>query len=234
MKKLIVIPTYNEAENIGRILPEVLKCAPDADILVVDDSSPDGTGKIVESIAREEKRVRLLTREKKDGLARAYLTAFELAIKEGYDAILQMDADFSHAPSDVPKLFNALKVHDVAIGSRYVYGGGTSGWTWPRKMISRGGNLYAQMMLGTKIIDMTGGFNAWRSSTLKSLQLETVKSKGYAYQVELKYRAYKRNFSILEIPILFLNRRFGHSKMSKDIIREAAYRVFQMKSFEFA
>ncbi len=234
MKKLIVIPTYNEAENIGRILPEVLKYSPDCDVMVVDDNSPDGTGKIVEYICQSEKRVRLLKREKKEGLALAYLHAFDLAIKEGYDAILQMDADFSHSPSDVPKLFEALKTHDVAIGSRYVYGGGTSGWTWPRKMISRGGNLYAQMVLGTKVIDMTGGFNAWRSTVLKSLELDTVKSKGYAYQVELKYRAFKRGFSIKEIPILFLNRRFGYSKMSKEIIREAAFRVFQMKNFKFA
>jgi len=234
MKKLVVIPTYNEAENIGRIIPEVLKYSPDSDILVVDDNSPDGTGKIVEYIALSEKRVRLLSREKKEGLALAYLSAFDLALREGYDAIMQMDADFSHAPSDVPKLFEALKKYDVAVGSRYIYGGGTSGWTWPRKMISRGGNLYAQLILGTKVIDMTGGFNAWRSSALKSLSLNTVRSRGYAYQVELKYRAFKKNFSIIEIPILFLNRRFGFSKMSKDIIREAAFRVFQMKSLEFS
>lgn len=231
MRKLVIIPTYNEAENISRIIPEVLKYSPDSDILVVDDNSPDGTGKIVEYIARSEDRVRLLKREKKEGLALAYLSAFDFAMKEGYDALLQMDADFSHAPSDVPKLFEGLKHADVAVGSRYIVGGGTSGWTLPRKLISRGGNLYAQMVLRTKTIDMTGGFNAWRTSALQAISLKTVRSKGYAFQVELKYRAYKQNLSITEIPILFLNRRFGYSKMSKDIVREAAYRVFQIKNY---
>ncbi len=233
MKKLVIIPTYNEVENIGKILPEVLKHT-DADVLVVDDNSPDGTGKIVEEMAKTEKRVRILKREKKEGLAPAYLHAFKNAMAEGYEALLQMDADFSHSPSDVPRMFEALAKHDVAVGSRYVPGGGTAGWTWPRKVISRGGNVYAQLILSTQIVDMTGGFNAWKCSALKKLSLETVRSKGYAFQVELKYRAFKKGLSIVEVPILFVNRRFGYSKMSKDIVREAAFRIFQMKNSDFS
>lgn len=230
MKSLIVIPTYNEIENISSILTEVLRATPEAHVLVVDDNSPDGTGKKVAELAAQSERLFLLSRAGKEGLALAYLAGFRWGIENGYEALVQMDADFSHYPTDVPRILEGLKTHDLVIASRYTAGGFTSGWGWMRKLISRGGNVYARMILGAEIQDMTGGFNGWRKDALESVNFETVRSKGYAYQVELKHRAVRKGCRILEIPIHFRNRTLGSSKMSGAIVGEAAMRVWQMRT----
>lgn len=229
MKSLVVIPTYNEAENILALLNALETAVPESHILVVDDNSPDGTGKLVAQRSRTNEKVFLLTRQKKDGLAGAYFAGFAWALERDYEAIVQMDADHSHRPSDVPRFLDLLETHDVVFGSRYAPGGGTSGWSLLRKFISRGGNLYARALLGLPYNDLTGGFNAWRSEVLERIDVSTIYSKGYAYQIELKFRAKKQGARIAELPIHFANRRFGSSKMSGAIIFEAARAVLQLR-----
>jgi len=228
-KCLVVIPTFNEAENIEPLLQRLLVEVPQVDILVVDDNSPDGTAQLVAKVIAREPRVHLLSREKKEGLAFAYRAGFRWGLERGFDAFIQMDADFSHDPQDTKLLAEHLQHHAVVIGSRYVRGGGTSGWEWHRKAISRGGNVYARLVLGVQPQDMTGGFNGWTKKALQAIQFETVSSRGYAYQVEMKYRAIQAGFTPLEFPILFRNRTQGESKMSSDIVFEAAIRVLKLK-----
>jgi dolichol-phosphate mannosyltransferase len=229
-KCLVVIPTFNEAGNIGPLLSRLTAEVPEVDILIVDDSSPDGTGTLVAQYSQKDPRVHLLTRMKKEGIALAYREGFTWGIKKGYDRFIQMDADFSHDPSDTKKLSEHLQHHDVVIASRYIPGGGTSGWGLHRQLISRGGNFYARAILKAKPKDMTGGFNGWSRKALEALKYETVVSKGYAYQVEMKYRAMKAGFIPFEFPIHFKNRTIGKSKMSSGIVFEAAYRVFRLRS----
>lgn len=229
-KCLVVIPTFNESENIVNLLERLLSEVPTVDILVVDDSSPDGTAKLVAGLMQKESRLHLLTREKKEGLAFAYRAGFRWGMERGFNAFVQMDADFSHDPKDTKHLVDHLQHHDVVVGSRYIPGGGTSGWEWHRKFISRGGNVYARLILGAKPQDMTGGFNGWTKKALQAIDFETVTSRGYAYQVEMKYRAIKAGFTPFEFPILFRNRTLGQSKMSSDIVFEAAYRVIKLRS----
>ncbi|NBX91792.1 MAG: polyprenol monophosphomannose synthase [Proteobacteria bacterium] len=229
-KCLVVIPTYNEAGNITLLLSRLMAQVPSVDVLIVDDNSPDGTGKSVLAFAQNESRVHLLTRMKKEGIALAYREGFSWGIQRGYGRFIQMDADFSHDPADTQKIAELLKEHDVVIASRYVTGGGTSGWGWHRQLISRGGNLYARLVLSAGPKDMTGGFNGWSKRALESIGYKTVVSRGYAYQVEMKYRALKAGFKPFEFPILFKNRTVGQSKMSSGIVFEAAYRVFQLRS----
>lgn len=228
-RSLVVIPTYNEAETIEPLIRRVLETAPHSDILVVDDSSPDGTGRIVKKLELEESRIQLLERKVKDGLAGAYIAGFEWALARGYDRIVQMDADLSHDPEDVPRLLQGLDTHDVAIGCRYIDGGRITGWGPLRKLISRGGNWYARTVLGLPFGDLTGGFNAWSRRSLESVLKTAVRSKGYAYQVELKHRAHKNGMRLLEIPIHFKNREKGYSKMTGEIVWEAALRVLEMR-----
>lgn len=229
MKSLVIFPTYNEAENIGDIVARVREVVPEAQILVVDDNSPDGTARIVENLQRSDEKVNLMVRPGKQGLAGAYLAGFQWGLARGFDAIVEMDADFSHRPEDLPRLLDALKTNDVAVGCRYMRGGGTVGWSWLRQGISRGGNLYAQGILRLPYLDLTGGFNAWRRAVLETIDLASIHSRGYAFQVEMKYRAHRKGFRIAEIPILFENRRRGISKMTGKIVWEAAYRVLQMR-----
>jgi dolichol-phosphate mannosyltransferase len=227
---LLLIPTYNEADNIRSVLDQLSDAVPEADILVIDDTSPDGTHDIVRERSRISPQVHLLLREKKEGLARAYLAGFRWGLDRHYQNLVQMDADLSHDPKDVPRLLKALETADVAVGSRYIKGGGTEGWTLPRQFISRGGNVYAQAILGVSYRDLTGGFNAWKRKTLEKIDLATIQSKGYAFQVEMKYRAHKSGHKIVEVPILFKNRIHGYSKMSGLIVREAALRVIQLRT----
>jgi len=225
---LVIIPTYNEAQNVGRLLDQILSFKKELDILVVDDSSPDGTGSVVKE--RKDPKIHLLTRKQKQGLSQAYIAGFLWAIDKKYANIIQMDADFSHDPKDLLRIVNSLSKHDVVVGSRYIKGGRISGWSIDRKFISRAGNLYAQAMLRLPYKELTGGFNGWRRTTLEKLDVSSLKSKGYAFQIELKYRAHKLGVSIKEIPIHFRDRTVGKSKFSGNIVWEAAYKVFQMKN----
>lgn len=226
---LVIIPTFNEAGNIDKLLSRILQEAPEVDILVVDDNSPDGTADRVKALQTSQTRVHLLSRSNKEGLALAYRAGFSWGMDQGYGYFIQMDADFSHDPSDCHLVSQHLKNHDVVIASRYIAGGYTSGWGLHRKLISKGGNLYAKWILGASPQDMTGGFNGWSKRALQAIEYETVTSRGYAYQVEMKYRALKAGFTPFEFPIHFRNRVVGDSKMSSDIVFEAAYRVLKLK-----
>jgi dolichol-phosphate mannosyltransferase len=228
-KILVIVPTYNESENINALLFKVTREVDGVDILVVDDNSPDGTQEIVKRFALHEKRVHLLPREKKQGLAVAYKAGFRWAFERGYSVVIEMDADFSHSPSDLPRFIETLKEADAVVGCRYVAGGGISGWGMLRQLISRGGNWYAQKVLGLPYLDLTGGFNAWKREVLETIGIDNLKSQGYAFQVELKTRAHRAGFKIKEIPIHFENRKLGRSKMSGKIVWEAAFRVLELK-----
>lgn len=238
MKFLVVIPTYNEIQNLRGLVASVLAVVDQHAklngieafrILVVDDNSPDGTGELADEIAKNEPRVSVLHRTQKEGLGKAYIAGFDWGLKQGYDAICEMDADFSHDPKYLPDFWRLLKKNDVVIGSRYVDGGGIRNWSGARKMISIGGSLYARTVLGMKVRDLTGGYNAWKRSVLEGVKLESVQSEGYAFQIELKYRAWKKGFKIVETPIIFDDRTQGKSKMSKKIFLEAVLRVAAMR-----
>lgn len=229
MKTLVVIPTYNEKENIQAIIPEVLKIGLGVDILVVDDNSPDGTGGIVKKLQNQFSQLHLLERAGKQGLGKAYIAGFKWGIEKGYDAIVEMDADFSHRPQDLVPLVGGLKTHDFAVGSRYVQGGATVNWGLMRKIISRGGGIYSRLILGFPLNDWTGGFNAWKKEVLLGIGLDSVQSNGYSFQIELKYKALKKGFKGTETPIVFEDRRVGQSKMSLKIVIEAFYRVWIMR-----
>jgi dolichol-phosphate mannosyltransferase len=228
-KTLIVIPTYNEIENIGRLSQAILSLSEDLNILVVDDSSPDGTSQFVGQQIKTQPRLHLLTRAKKEGLGRAYIAGFEWGLKNGFEILVEMDADFSHRPQDLLPLLNSLEMADFAVGSRYIQGGRTVNWGWLRKIISRGGGIYSRLILGFPLNDWTGGFNAWKKSTLEKINLPTVKSNGYSFQIELKYRALKAGCRGVEAPIVFEDRRAGQSKMSPKIVLEAFWRVWKMR-----
>ncbi len=220
-RTLIIIPTYNEAENIEIVIPQVLNSCPESDILVVDDNSPDGTSRIVEEISKKETRVRLLCRKGKGGLGTAYVAGFKYAIENGYEYVVEMDADSSHEPSEIPKFQKALMNHaDVAVGSRYAFGVSVLNWPMKRLLLSYGGNIFARVVTGVPVNDMTSGFKAFKIDVLKSINLNSIRSNGYAFQVEMNARAYRRGFKIVEVPIVFTERRVGTSKMSKKIVFE--------------
>ena len=227
-KALILVPTYNEIENISRFLSALL-LNEGYDILVMDDNSPDGTAAAVEKMQQKSTRIHLLNRPKKEGLALAYLAGFEWGLAKNYTQFVQMDADFSHSPIELPLLLAALDSSDMAMGSRYIPNARISGWGPIRQLISRGGNIYARLVLGLHYNDLTGGFNAWNRSTLEKMRLSQIRSKGYAYQVEMKYRCFQAGCSLVEIPIHFENRVLGTSKMSSDIVWEAAARVLKLR-----
>ena len=223
----VVLPTYNERENVPAIVPVILAASPLVDVLVVDDNSPDGTGRIADDLAAREPRVRVLHRQRKDGLGRAYLAGFAEALAAGYGRIIEMDADFSHDPARLPALLDADA--DLVLGSRYVRGGGTAHWGLGRRLLSRGGSLYARTILGVPIRDLTGGFKCFRRKVLENLDLVTVRSSGYAFQIELTYRTLRRGYSVVEVPITFTDRRVGKSKMSRAIVAEALWMVWKLR-----
>ncbi len=229
MKQLVIIPTYNEKENISSLINEIYKCSINVDVLVVDDNSPDGTGQIVEGIARNNSRVHLLSRSGKQGLAKAYLSGFKWGLEKDYSVLVEMDADFSHRPVDLVKILEAITRNDFVVGSRYVQGGGTVNWGIIRKIISRGGSLYSRIILGEKLNDWTGGFNAWTNKALKEIELDKIRSEGYSFQIEMKYRALKAGLKGVEVPIIFEDRRVGQSKMSMKIVIEAFYKVWGIR-----
>lgn len=229
MKTLIVIPTYNEKENIQSIIPAVFAQGLGVDILVVDDNSPDGTGAVVREMQKNNSQLHLLSRPGKQGLGKAYIAGFRWGMDHGYEAITEMDADFSHRPEDLGPLLKKLETADFAVGSRYIAGGRTVNWGILRKIISRGGGIYARCILGFPLNDWTGGFNAWKKEVLVGIDLATVESNGYSFQIELKYKALKKGFKGAESPIVFEDRRVGQSKMSLKIVIEAFYRVWLMR-----
>lgn len=222
----VVLPTYDEAGNIERIVEAVLaKLPPTARVLIVDDNSPDGTGEIAEGIAAREQRVTTIHRPRKEGLGPAYIEGFRRALADGAELVLEMDADFSHDPAYLPRLLEAASRADLAIGSRYVAGGGVTEWTALRRAISRGGSTYARLVLGLGVRDLTGGFKCFRREVLEAIDLDSIRSRGYAFQVELTYRAIQRGFKVVEVPIVFRDRRAGSSKMGLPIAVEAVWRV---------
>lgn len=226
---LICMPTYNEKDNIRRITAAIFEVVPDVNILIIDDGSPDGTGDIADELAAADPRMQVLHRTEKAGLGPAYIAGFRWAIERGYGYIFEMDADFSHQPKYLPSMIDALKTNDVAIGSRYIKGGGTENWGVVRKLISRGGGIYARTILGVKIQDLTAGFIGWRTNVLEAIDLDTVEASGYVFQIEMKYRAHQRGFKIIELPITFPDRTVGESKMSTGIAMEAITRVWKIK-----
>lgn len=229
-KPIVIIPTYNEADNIGPLTDAIWKHSPGLDVCFVDDNSRDGTQeKIKLAQSAGHGRVHLISRAGKLGLGTAYIEGFRWALAEGYDAIIEMDADLSHNPADLQRIITLLGRHDAVVGSRYVDGGGTANWGLNRKIISRFGSLYGRFVLGLRIRDLTGGFNGWRAKVLQVMDVEQVRSEGYSFQIELKYRAVTAGFDVVEMPIVFTERRAGQSKMSGGIVLEAMYRVWQLR-----
>ncbi|QQQ79740.1 polyprenol monophosphomannose synthase [Saccharothrix sp. 6-C] len=222
---LVVIPTYNERDNIGKIVRRLHTALPHVHALVVDDGSPDGTGQLADEMAADDDRVHVLHRTEKAGLGAAYVAGFRWALDRGYAVVVEMDADGSHAPEDLPRLLDALRDADLVLGSRYVPGGSTVNWPKYREVISRGGNVYSQIALGAKVKDITGGFRAFRAEVLDRLKLDTVASQGYCFQIDLAWRTIELGYRVVEVPITFTEREIGESKMSGNIVREALWRV---------
>ena len=225
MKTLVVVPTFNERENIAEVVERLFAACPHCDLLVVDDSSPDGTGALVEELARERSQIHLITRAGKQGLGTAYITGFRWGIERGYEAIVAMDADLSHDPAAVPSLVTAISDAELAIGSRYIPGGGVSDWGLVRRGLSRAGNAYARMWLGFDVHDATSGFRAYRVDVLAKMNLSSFRAEGYAFQIETAWRIHLDGGRIVEVPITFAERHDGRSKLSRRIVGEALLRV---------
>jgi dolichol-phosphate mannosyltransferase len=229
MRKIVVIPTYNELENARNIVTAILEVQPDMHVLIVDDNSPDGTANIVREMQAEDERVHLIVREGKMGLGTAYCKGFQWALDNGYDIIMEMDADFSHNPEEIPNFLREIENHDLVIGSRYVSGVNVVNWPLSRLMLSYGANLYTRIITRMPIWDATGGFKCFRADALRKINLSSVKSNGYGFQIEMNYRLWRRKIRIKEIPIIFIDRRSGVSKMNKHIIWEAIFLVWKMR-----
>jgi dolichol-phosphate mannosyltransferase len=226
----LVLPTYDEAENVAAIVAAArAKLPASATILIVDDNSPDGTGAIADQLAAEHSGIEVLHRERKEGIGPAYIAGFRRALAAGADLVVEMDADFSHDPAYLPRLLEATRNADLVLGSRYVPGGGVSDWGPLRRLISRGGSAYARTVLGLEVRDLTGGFKCFRRQVLEAIDLDTIQARGYAFQVEMTYRALRAGFRVVEVPILFRDRRAGHSKMDRAIVAEAVWQVPRMR-----
>lgn len=226
---LIIVPTYNERENIELLIPEIKRVVPQADILVVDDSSPDGTGAYIEELSTKLPGVFLLSRPKKEGLGKAYISGFQWALKRPYQYIFEMDADFSHDPKYLPDFLEAIKAKDLVIGSRYISGVNVVNWPMSRLLLSYFANKVIRILIGIPVLDSTGGFKCFRREVLEALDFEKISSLGYAFQIEINYFAWKKGFSIFEIPIVFTDRKRGVSKMSSKIIREAILLTWKLR-----
>ncbi|HSV67316.1 MAG TPA: polyprenol monophosphomannose synthase [Mycobacteriales bacterium] len=222
---LVVVPTYNERDNLDGILRRVRSAVPEASILVVDDDSPDGTGKLADTAASSDDQVHVLHRTEKAGLGQAYIAGFRWALDVGFDVIVEMDADGSHAPEELPRLLAALRGNHLVLGSRWVAGGAVLNWPRSRLLLSRGGNLYTRVMLRLPVRDATGGYRAYRSEVLRAVNLDEISSQGYCFQVDMVWRTWKSGFRVTEVPITFAERERGQSKMSGSIVREALWRV---------
>jgi dolichol-phosphate mannosyltransferase len=226
----LVLPTYDEAGNIETFVAAVRDKLPaSARILIVDDNSPDGTGEIADRLAAADEAIHVLHRPRKEGLGPAYIAGFRHALAQGAGHVLEMDADFSHDPAYLPRLLEAGQRADLAIGSRYVDGGGVSEWSAVRRAVSRGGSAYARLVLGVGVRDLTGGFKCFRREVLEAIDLDTISSRGYAFQIEMTYRAIQQGFDVVEVPIVFRDRQAGTSKMDRSIVAEAIWRVPAMR-----
>jgi dolichol-phosphate mannosyltransferase len=222
---LVIVPTYNEADNVPVILDRLFAAVPDAQALVVDDGSPDGTGEVADKLATEDGRIEVLHRTEKAGLGAAYVAGFRRGLAAGYDVLVEMDADGSHAPEQLPRLLAALAHADVVLGSRWVPGGQVQNWPKSREALSRGANLYTRLALGVDLHDATGGYRAYRRAVLEAIELDSIASHGYCFQIDLAWRAVQAGFRVTEVPITFADRERGESKMSGGIVREALFKV---------
>ena len=229
MKTLIVTPTYNERKNILELVSTLFELNPDFHILVVDDSSPDGTAEIVEELQADCANLHLLSRNEKTGLGSAYIAGFNYALERDYEAVVQMDADMSHDPKDVPLLIETIENADLAIGSRYISGINVVNWPLQRLIISYGANIYTRLVTRLPVRDATGGFKCWRREALEAINLDGVRSQGYSFQIEMTYRAWLKGFRITEIPIIFVDRTIGESKMTRSIMLEAAVMIPRLR-----
>ena len=229
MKTLVIIPTYNERENIERIVPQVLEKDPSINVLIVDDGSPDGTGKIADLMAKENDRLWVIHRQNKGGLGTAYITGFKFALEKSYDFIFEMDCDFSHDPKYISHFLEAISDADLVLGSRYIRGVNVINWPMSRLLLSYYANVYSRLITGLPVKDATGGFKCFRREVLEAIDLDKVKSNGYSFQIEMSFRAWKKGFRIREIPIVFEDRKMGQSKMSKKIVREAIWMVWRLR-----
>lgn len=228
-KSLVIIPTYNELENIPKLIPAVLSQDDSIDVLIVDDASPDGTGKFIEEEMKKNQRLHLIKREKKMGLGTAYIAGFKYALDKGYDFIFEMDADFSHDPNEIKNFLTEINDCDLVLGSRYIHGIRVLNWPMRRLLLSFFASVYTRVITGMPIRDATGGFKCFRRKVLESINLDKVKSNGYSFQIEMTFKAYKKGFKIKEIPIVFVDRIKGKSKMSKKIVREAVVMVWKLR-----
>jgi len=229
MKTIIISPTYNESKNISTLVRTVFDRNPGIHLLIVDDSSPDGTGQIVRDLQKTHPNLYLETRKVKDGLGKAYVFGFQWALKRKYDTIIQMDADMSHHPKEIPAMIELLKNNDLVIGSRYVNGISVVNWPLKRLFLSYGASVYSRIITSMPIKDATGGYKAWRASTLKSIKLNDVRSSGYSFQIEMNFRAWHKGYKLAEHPIIFIDRTVGESKMSKAIMLEAVWIVWRLR-----
>ncbi len=228
-KTLVIIPTYNELDNISRLIPDLLDRYENLDILVVDDDSPDGTGNYVEEISSGNPRIKIIRRKKKMGLGTAYIAGFKYAIQHDYEYVFEMDADYSHDPGEIKNFLSAVKQYDLVLGSRYVRGVNVINWPMRRLLLSYFANKYTRFITGMPVQDATGGFKCFRKKVLESINLDKIKSNGYAFQIEMTFKAWKKGFKVGEIPIIFVDRMKGRSKMSKKIVREAIFMVWKLR-----
>ena len=233
MTTIVISPTYNECKNVQSLIELILGKYPEFHLLIVDDSSPDGTANKVKELQEDYPNLHLEERPTKDGLGTAYIYGFKWAIEREYDRIVQMDADLSHDPNDVPRLVNLLDEHDLIVGSRYVEGVSVVNWPIRRLMLSYGANLYSRVITGMPIKDSTGGFKAWRREVLEELDLNAVRSQGYSFQIEMNFRTWCKGFRIKEVPIIFVDRTIGESKMSKNIVYEAIFMVWRLRIWKY-
>ncbi|MCD6374959.1 MAG: polyprenol monophosphomannose synthase [Caldisericaceae bacterium] len=226
---VIVIPTYNEALNVERLVKEIRRHVPEISILFVDDNSPDGTADIIKELQKEDERIFLLERQRKEGLGRAYIAGFRVALEKGFDYIFEMDADFSHDPKELLNFLKEMQQHDLVIGSRYIKGVNVINWPLKRLLLSYFANLYTRIITGVPIADCTGGYKCFRKEVLQAIDFDRIKSNGYAFQIELNVKAWEKGFKIKEIPIIFVDRVYGESKLSKKIMWEAVFLVWKLR-----
>ncbi len=228
-KVLVVVPTFDESENVERLIPAVLSQSSDVEVLIVDDKSPDGTAKLVKQMMANDPRIHLLEREGKMGLGTAYVAGFKFALQRGYEFVMEMDADFSHSPKEIPNFLKKIESADLVLGSRYIGGVRILNWPMQRLLLSYSANVYTRIITGLPLTDATGGFKCFRRTVLEAIDLDQIKSNGYAFQIEMSFKAWKKKFRLAEIPIIFMDRRSGVSKMSKKIVYEAVTMLVKLR-----